>query len=80
MGFIKVVDVEQQIPLWGAIESKVHEMGITTELHHQTRVWLAAEIRSHHRSGATEKSKWALGHATVANRHEPGQSLGLLLD
>ena len=79
MGFIEVVDAEEELPFGGAVEAEVEQMGIAAELHHQARMGLAAEIGCHHDGGAAEEREGALRHAPVALRHEPGQTLSLLL-
>jgi hypothetical protein len=77
---IEVDAVKQQVACRRALEPKVHQVGITAQLHHQPGVGLPAQTRSHHRRRASEEGQGALSHAAVTHRHDPGYALRFLVD
>src|SRR5262249_45341464 len=71
---IEIVDVEQDVLLWGSECPKIHQMTIAASLDRNPRSWLVPEILGHDGGSTAQKCEWASQHALVTNRHQLGHS------
>ncbi len=79
-GLVEIVDVEDEITLWGGKPAKVGQVRVTAELRVEAGLWGRGEIRGHDHRRAAVEGEGRGEHAPIANRHEVGDpALRLLL-
>ena len=71
-GLVEVVDVEHHPSLGRTERAEVHQVGITAQLHVQTRTGGAREVGRHEQRGASVERERRHEHAPIADRHEFG--------
>ena len=76
---VEVVGVEHERPLGRPEEPEVGQVGVAAGLHDDVGAGRDREVEGHHRGRAAVVGEGRLGHARVAQRHEVGQAVLLLL-
>ena len=77
---VEVVDVEDEITLWGGKPAKVGQVRVTAELRVDARLGRRGQIRRHDHRRAAVEGEGRGEHAPIANGHEVSDpALRLLL-
>ena len=69
-GFVKVVEVEQQVAFGAGVDAEIGEMGIARELNLNAAGRVACQVMGHDNGTAPEVRKRRCQHAAVADRHQ----------